>query len=572
MRIFKTLLFLLLCIFSKDVFSQYNFYFGNLHSHSSYSDGNKDSTASGYYYPGDDYNYVKGSYHMDYLGISDHNHFSSVNNPGMHVEDYAKGIYQADTANKEGTFVCMYGFEWGVISSGGHVVSYGIPGLVGWETGSGTWGPTNNYDIFCAKNNYTNFWPIVNSYPNAFSTLAHPQTGDYSDLAGAAPYSTPADNAIVGVAVRSGAAFSTTTNYTDPAPTLYDPVYFSMLAKGYHLGPNEDQDNHYSTFGRTGKFRTVVLATSLKRDSIITAYRAMRFYASDDWNAQVTFTVNGNYMGSTVSTNSNSAIYVSVADADGASDPTNTIDIYYGIPGSGSIATLLTSSSNSELLNFSHPTAMGDNYYYFAKITQADGNMIWTAPVWISRISVLAVETQLSGLLAGGEALLSWYVSDSLNNDLFEVERSEDGIHFNTLGSVLYPYSTSSTDVEYKFTDKEPRNGVNFYRLKQVRSAGNIFYSNIIALRFDDPVIDLISINPNPVSNFLNILCTSREATSVSFKFYTSEGRIVRDIQTRFSKGSNTLTSDVSSLSPGVYFVVLSRPNERITEGKFVKQ
>jgi hypothetical protein len=68
---------------------------------------------------------------MDYLGISEHNHYSSTNNPGMHVADFSKGLYQADTANADGSFVCMFGFEWGVISNGGHVVTYGMPSLVG---------------------------------------------------------------------------------------------------------------------------------------------------------------------------------------------------------------------------------------------------------------------------------------------------------------------------------------------------------------------------------------------------------------------------------------------------------
>ena len=57
----------------------------------------------------------------------------------------------------------MYGMEWGVISNGGHVLAYGVPALVGWESGSGAWGTTNNYDIFCAKSDYTNFWSIINS-------------------------------------------------------------------------------------------------------------------------------------------------------------------------------------------------------------------------------------------------------------------------------------------------------------------------------------------------------------------------------------------------------------------------
>src|SRR5688572_21580997 len=140
----KPLFTLILLLNGIPAFCQYNFYFGNIHSHSSYSDGNRDSTATGYYTPGDDYNYAKSSYHMDFLGVSDHNHYTANNNPGMHVNDYSRGLYQADTANSNGSFVAMYGFEWGTISSGGHIIAYGLPGLVGWETGTGAWGSTNN--------------------------------------------------------------------------------------------------------------------------------------------------------------------------------------------------------------------------------------------------------------------------------------------------------------------------------------------------------------------------------------------------------------------------------------------
>src|SRR5438045_2078163 len=118
----RVLLLIIIFALPARAICQYNFYFGNLHSHSSYSDGNKDSASSGYYYPGQDFYYVKNSYHMDFLGIAEHNHYSSNNNPGMHVADYARGLYQADTANNEGTFVSMNRFEYGVISNGGTVI------------------------------------------------------------------------------------------------------------------------------------------------------------------------------------------------------------------------------------------------------------------------------------------------------------------------------------------------------------------------------------------------------------------------------------------------------------------
>ena len=455
----------MVCFISVPVFCQYNFYFGNIHSHSAYSDGNKDSLTSGYYYPGDDYRYAKGSYHMDFLGIAEHNHYSSSNNPGMHVADYPRGLYQADTANQEGTFVCMYGMEWGTIGQGGHVVTYGVPALIGWESGSGPWGPTNNYDIFCIKGDFTNYWPIINSYPTAFCTLAHPQTGDYGNLAGAAAYSSIADNAIAGMAIRSGSATSTTTNYSDPAPTLYEYVYFKTLAKGYHIGPTADQDNHYTNFGRNNRIRTVVLANSLKRDSIMSAYRKMRFYSSDDWNVQVTFTVNGNYMGSDFTTTSNSSIFVSVTDPDAPGVPGDAIDsikIYYGQPGSGNDATVLTFNTGSTTLNFTHTTTALNSYYYFARIRQVDGDIIWTAPVWVYRSLVpLPIGlTIFTGKQSGKQIDLNWTTAQELNNDRFEIERSLDGINYQTIGTVPSKFHTTTMSTDYIFTDARPKNQI----------------------------------------------------------------------------------------------------------------
>ena len=565
-------------LLSGTAFGQYNFYFGNIHCHTSYSDGNKDSVASGYYYPGQDFYYVKGSYHMDFLGISDHNHYTSNNNPGMHVADYARGLYQADTANNNGTFVCMYGFEYGVINNGGHVVVYGIPGLVGWESGSGGWGATNNYDIFNSKLDYAGLWSIVNTYPKAFATLAHPQPLDYADLSGAATYNTAADNAIVGTAMRNGLANSTTTDYSDPTPaTLYEWNFLAMLARGYHLGPTVDQDNHYTTFGRVNKMRTGVLATTLNRDSIIAAYKAMRFYATEDWNTQVTFTVNGNYMGSDFSTNSNSSIYVSVNDPDFPGTPgdgINKIEIYYGTPGSGINATVLASNTSSTTLNYIHPTIGTNLYYYYAKITQVDGDIMWTSPIWVYRSTTpLPLDiTRFNGQRINEVVKLNWTTAQETNVDRFEIERSLDGISYQLLGTVISKFHTTSLPTDYDFYDQAPMNGTSFYRLKEFKTDGSFAYSDVVAIKFDKPVISIVRVNPNPAINTLNISCNAIEAGTITCTLFNADGRRVKESSQYFTTGSNNIVQDVSALPAGTYYIVLSRPNQRVAEGRFVKQ
>lgn len=573
----RSILFIGCLLLSFSAKCQYNFYFGNLHAHSAYSDGNKDSITTGYKTPGEDFYYAKGSYHMDFLGIAEHNHYSSTNNPGNHVADYTKGLFEADTANNEGIFVAMYGMEWGVISNGGHVLAYGVPALVGWESGSGAWGTTNNYDIFCAKSDYTNFWSIINSYPTAFCTLAHPQSGDYGDLLGTASYSSAADNAIAGTAIRSGGAFSTTTDYSDVAATLYESKYFAGLAKGYHLGPAIDHDNHYTTFGRTCHGRTVVLANSLKRDSIMKAYRAMRFYASDDWNAEVNFTVNGNYMGSNFTTPSNSSIAVSINDISnntGGADPINKIEVYYGVPGSGTAATILTSNTGTNTLNFTHTTASTNQFYYFVKITQTDGDIIWTSPIWILRNSViLPVElTRFSGKQNQHQIDVYWTTAQEINANNFEVERSFDGVNFDKIGTIQSRLHNSSTPTDYSFTDLNAKNGLNFYRLKQVDMNGNFTFSSIIAIDLNKPFITNIRVNPNPVITKAVIFFSAEKETAITLKIYTSEGREVKSMISHLNKGENKLSIDATTLASGVYFIVLSQPDQRIAETRFIRQ
>jgi hypothetical protein len=171
--------------------------FETIDTHTGYSDGNKDSATSLMSTPLQDFNYAKQSAHIDFYGISEHNHLlAGMKSPG----DYHQGILDADAVNNDGSFVAMYGMEYGVISNGGHVIIYGFDSLIGWDA--------NDYDIYNAEYNYTTLWQTVNAKAGAFAYLAHPQTTDYDSIF-YKPLRQAADSAIVGMAARSGPAFST---------------------------------------------------------------------------------------------------------------------------------------------------------------------------------------------------------------------------------------------------------------------------------------------------------------------------------------------------------------------------
>lgn len=349
----------------------YKFYYGNLHAHTAYSDGNKDSTKSHVSTPAGSYQYAKDSEHFDFLGISEHNHFTAKNNPGMHLKDYSKGLAQAEDENDNGTFVCLYGMEFGVITIGGHVLIYGVDSLIGWEPG--------NYDIFCGKFDYKKLWNLLAARPTSFAILAHPEDNHFKKLL-TTPYNPKADEAICGVTIKTGPAFTKLKNYKAKTSGNFYSYYKWMLAKGYHVGPVIDHDTHNTVFGRSHKSRTIVLAHSLKRENIMEAYQAMRFYASDDWNVKVSFTINGEVMGSSILDADDLNIEVAIDDEE-ASDKTTSIKIISGVPGSGVLPKVLTSKSNSETLSYSGTPP--NSAYYFLEITQKDGNKVYTSPIWV---------------------------------------------------------------------------------------------------------------------------------------------------------------------------------------------
>ena len=372
-----------------------NYYFGNLHAHSDYSDGNKDNPG---FTPANDYNYALGSLGMDFLGISEHNHFSSLDNPGNEIANYHLGVTQAATFNStHPNFLALYGMEWGTISGGGHVLVYGdgLTDLFGWETGvNGNTG--NNYDVYVPKSTYMGaegLFKTINDYvaKNAFASLAHPNNSDYNNLSNL-PYDLVADNAISGVAVENGPSTSTNTTYSNPASSMSYLWYFQkLLSKGYHLGPTIDHDNHNTTFGRTTPARTAVIAPTLTQTDIVKAVRDMHFYATEDIDAKVDFTINTRIMGSIFEDRNAPSISVNLTDA-----TTNTsnalIRVMFGIPGTGILPVVVDSIFASSLIYVDNNLANHATGYYYIDITNGSSRIV-TSPIWYTRTCASSSDT-----------------------------------------------------------------------------------------------------------------------------------------------------------------------------------
>lgn len=536
-----------------------SWYFGNLHSHSSYSDGNSDNTTKT---PADDYAFAKNAMCMDFLGISEHNHAGA----GMSLSNWAPGITQA-TAATTSNFVALHGQEWGVIGTqgsagdhAGHVIVYGLDSLAGWET--------NNYQIYVPKSTYTGtggLFDIINRHGNnAFASLAHPDNYDYNDILHIS-YDVNADNAIAASAIETGPAFSTDTTYTNPASIGFYAFYKNMLAKGYHMGPSIDHDNHNMTFGKTAKTRLAIMATSLSEANILDAMRKMRFYATEDCNAKITFNINtSNPIGSIITKAGAPTITVTTI----TTNTVSTIKLMYGVPGSGSAPTQLTSTTSSSL-TYTH-TALANlaTCYYFLDITESDGTRIITAPIWYTRDNSASRPLFVTSLFTINEpnkVVIKWTANDEPIGESYEVQRSTDGRNFVTIGTK--EGTGHGLDMTtYAIEDLNPLNGLSYYRLVNKYADGRIVYSEakVVNRGIQQPAYVLAY--PNPVGNMLSVKIASPLAENTMLDIMDMAGRIIKRIPVLLNNNEQILQVNVSNLAKGTYVLKVQLENRILTQ------
>ncbi|HEX6094917.1 MAG TPA: Ig-like domain-containing protein [Thermoanaerobaculia bacterium] len=453
----------------------YNFYYGSTHAHSNWSDGGHPTNAcnsgnaygSGTFTPADVFAYARNTAELDFWVINEHNHLIqdaiATNNPPVTEakvrQRYQDGRNAANAATVNGSFVALYGMEWGVSSNAdqGHVTLIETPQLFGWETCTTCNGPsiectpgTNCYfDVFTPKRfGYLQLYAASVANPSSAGALGifnHPGAGNFDSFA----FNANADNAMQGIAVRSGLAFATATDCANAnvGSTDYSQRWKEALNLGFHLAPVADHDSHCNNYGMALPTRTVYLAPSLTKADLLAAHRARRFYASEDPNAQLVFrTADGTrVMGEIFNAPGGATLVANLYDPDGES--ISTLEVWRGQIGGGVPASPYATYSNQSSATIVEPLTSG-TYYYFIHAVQADGHDLWSAPMWITYQAggggdttppTASITAPAAGATLGGTVSVTASASDNVG--VTKVEFFLDGALQSTDTSSPYAWS-----------------------------------------------------------------------------------------------------------------------------------
>jgi GH18 family chitinase len=144
-------------------------------------------------------------------------------------------------------------------------------------------------------------------------------------------------------------------------------------------------------------------------------------------------------------------------------------------------------------------------------------------------------------------ARISWKTSWEINNDHFEVQRSEDGINFKGIG-IIKGSGTSSQINQYSFSDADVKAEIIYYRILQRDLDGRISYSSVVVL---SGLKNEMLISPNPFSFSINIQIPF-SSSPITIKVFDLAGNLV--LQKEFLAGNTELRIG-EELSDGAYIL-----------------
>lgn len=158
-----------------------------------------------------------------------------------------------------------------------------------------------------------------------------------------------------------------------------------------------------------------------------------------------------------------------------------------------------------------------------------------------------------------------WSTSSEINSIGFDVERSADGLHFETIGFVE-SHANSQVVNQYHFIDQQLRLNTYQYRLKIKDIDGKYTYSDVITLS-NSKTQGQLFVYPNPVIDVMHIQ-SDIELKKASFIIYDMTGHQVRS----FSNIEGLQTSfSLESLAQGLYVGEL-RNGQTVQRYSFAKK
>lgn len=431
-------------------------YFGQLHSHTQYSDGAGSLESALAYIKA-----LPDSANVDFVAFTDHSNYfdkSGAANPEGALYDMSQATeYSQETwkaykdavaafnTENAGSMVAIAGFEMTWSGGPGHINTFNTPGIVSRNNTT-----LNNKTKDAGLQAYYKLLSQTEGV-DSISQFNHPGTtfGNFIDFG---YWDAVVDTRMYMVEVGNGEGQIGAGGYYPS----YEQ-YIMALDKGWHVAPTNNQDNHKGRWGNANDARDVILTDDFSESGIYAALRARRMYATEDKNLDLDYTVNGNMMGSIIDVPEKLNFEISFNDP----DRTDSIAKVELVVNSGKVA--YTWDSAADLAKGSVSVELAPEYtYYFVRVTEGDGDLAVTAPVWVGeslKLGISKAECGTSTPVTDEELTITttFFNSEAKPATIKSITYAigNETIGTDTTGYTLAASSTQ--DVEFKYTPTKAR-------------------------------------------------------------------------------------------------------------------
>ena len=345
--------------------TQYQTYFGLLHAHTELSDGGGS--------PQEAYSYARDVGDLDFFAVSDHGEALNLW-PWEDGWDNLKSA--ANEAYIPGEYTTLWGFEWSSPVDG-HITVLN----------------TDDFTDSIFTNSIERIYDWIGNRPDSFGHFNHPgRYDDFDSEFSHLQFQPQAVAQMVGIEMLNGND-DFDTYYYGGSWSSNDSYWDEGNKMGWILGALGNQDNHDRDWGTRNEFRTAVLAESLTRESIITAYRQRRFYATEDKDLHLDFRCQGYPMGSRLSAAITS---FEITAWDGSGDLFQEVRLYRN----GELIKTRKVSGNDVKVSIDDRSSDGSAAYYYVIVQQTDDNdgsgrpdEAVSSPIWINVTSPFAINS-----------------------------------------------------------------------------------------------------------------------------------------------------------------------------------
>ena len=164
-------------------------------------------------------------------------------------------------------------------------------------------------------------------------------------------------------------------------------------------------------------------------------------------------------------------------------------------------------------------------------------------------INVSTLDINLTNITAkneGSKNRINWNTAGEDKDDIFELERSKDGILFSKIATINAHGFASG----YSYVDENPVNGRNYYRLKMKNVSGYNSISATVSVNTGTKAIT-VQVSPNPFKDQLIVKNNNTSIVNGVAEIFDAKGALQKSI--KINRATNCI--NVASLPAGTYIL-----------------